>query len=260
LIGNPLILMTIMGILGYTKKTSLKTGFTVAQISEFSLILIAIGAHLGHVPPDVVMLVTMVGLITIFGSTYLVMYSDQIYSVLSPYLSIFERKRTKNENNRRKKTELIVFGAGDLSQPLLQHIKNEKIPHLIVDHDPDVIKKLHGKRMKTLYAEADNISLIEGVPFSEAKMTIITLTDIEAASTIAQLARSMNPEIIIIARARTALQAHELYDQDVDYVITPTIRASQYVVDLFEKNSFSREKYEAKRKHHLDLLTLVKGR
>ena len=46
LIGNPLILMSIMGILGYKKKTSLQTGFTVAQISEFSLIVIALGAKM----------------------------------------------------------------------------------------------------------------------------------------------------------------------------------------------------------------------
>jgi Kef-type K+ transport system membrane component KefB len=53
LIGNPIILMIILGIFGYRKKTALKTGLTIAQISEFSLIIVALGVKLGHVNSQV---------------------------------------------------------------------------------------------------------------------------------------------------------------------------------------------------------------
>ncbi|EKE05461.1 MAG: hypothetical protein ACD_19C00284G0003, partial [uncultured bacterium] len=54
LIGNPLIVMTLMGILRFNKKTGFLSGLTVAQISEFSLILVALGYKLGHVDEKVI--------------------------------------------------------------------------------------------------------------------------------------------------------------------------------------------------------------
>jgi len=51
LIGNPLIVLVIMGAMGYRKRTGFLAGLTVAQISEFSLIFVAMGVGLGHVGP-----------------------------------------------------------------------------------------------------------------------------------------------------------------------------------------------------------------
>ena len=92
LIGNPLIVIALMGLLGYTKRNSFLAGLTVAQISEFSLILIALGVKVGHVTSEILSLVTAVGLITITGSTYLILYADKIYPYLSRGLSLFEKK------------------------------------------------------------------------------------------------------------------------------------------------------------------------
>jgi hypothetical protein len=47
LIGNPLIVMAIMGYMGYRKRTGFLAGLTVAQISEFSIIFVAMGWRWG---------------------------------------------------------------------------------------------------------------------------------------------------------------------------------------------------------------------
>src|SRR3989339_1126761 len=95
LIGNPLVIMVLMGMLGYTKRNGFLTGAALAQISEFSLILIVLGVNSGYIPAEVVSIVTLIGLITIAGSTYLILYSGKIYPAISKYLSIFERKGIK---------------------------------------------------------------------------------------------------------------------------------------------------------------------
>ena len=89
LIGNPLIVMIIMKYFGYTKRTGFFAGLTVAQISEFSIILVALGVSVGHLTSEILSMVTMIGLITITGSTYLILYSNSIYQRISKYLSIF---------------------------------------------------------------------------------------------------------------------------------------------------------------------------
>lgn len=82
LIGNPLIVMIIMGCMGYERRTSLFAGLTVAQISEFSLILVALGVSLGHIENKILSLVTMVGIVTIFCSSYMILNSQKIYDKL----------------------------------------------------------------------------------------------------------------------------------------------------------------------------------
>ncbi|MEQ9449473.1 MAG: cation:proton antiporter, partial [Rhodospirillaceae bacterium] len=117
LIGNPLIVLIIMGLMGYRKRTGFLAGLTVAQISEFSLIFMAMGVTLGHVTERAVGLVTMVGLVTITVSVYMIMYSHQLYGLLSPILSPFERDEPVREIETREPSteqphDAIVFGLG----------------------------------------------------------------------------------------------------------------------------------------------------
>lgn len=92
LIGNPIIVMIIMGIMGYRRRTGFMAGLTVAQISEFSLIVAAMGLSLGHITPEVMGLITLVGVLTIFASTYMILYSGPLYNLLSTPLKIFEKR------------------------------------------------------------------------------------------------------------------------------------------------------------------------
>ncbi|KNC67436.1 sodium:proton exchanger, partial [Pseudoalteromonas rubra] len=97
LIGNPIIVMVIMGLMGYRKRTGFLAGLTVAQISEFSLIFMAMGLTIGHVTADSLGLVTLVGLITIAMSVYMITYSHGLYNKLERWLSVFERDKPFRE-------------------------------------------------------------------------------------------------------------------------------------------------------------------
>ena len=103
-----------MGFLGYRSRTGFLAGLTVAQISEFSLILIALGVTLGHVPQEILSLVTLIGIITIGVSAYLITFSDKLYEKFAPYLKIFERKHLYEKkltlHRKKKKYDIILVG------------------------------------------------------------------------------------------------------------------------------------------------------
>ncbi|MEK7138120.1 MAG: cation:proton antiporter, partial [Patescibacteria group bacterium] len=92
LVGNPIIVFILMGFMGYRKRTSFFAGVTTAQISEFSLILAALGLKLGHISESVVALITAVGVVTITLSSYLIIHNEKIFHHLSPLLSVFEKQ------------------------------------------------------------------------------------------------------------------------------------------------------------------------
>src|SRR3989344_5436341 len=79
LIVNPLIVLAIMFALKFRNRTSFLASIITAQISEFSLILVAVGASLGHLSSGHVALVSAVGIVTITLSSYMILYGDKIY-------------------------------------------------------------------------------------------------------------------------------------------------------------------------------------
>ena len=97
LIGSPLIVMAITGYMGYRKRTSFLSWLTVAQISEFSIVFVAMGISLGHIGVEALGLTTLVGLVTITVSPYMMLYSQPLYAQLAPWLGMFEHKRPFRE-------------------------------------------------------------------------------------------------------------------------------------------------------------------
>src|SRR5690606_30838368 len=96
LLVKPFIVLATMSALRYPVRVGLPTGLTMAQISEFSLILAALRYGLGHLDSETVSLITVVGLITITGSSYLIMYSRRIRDLLEPRLAMFDRTGTRS--------------------------------------------------------------------------------------------------------------------------------------------------------------------
>lgn len=180
LIGNPLIVMIIMGYMGYRKRTGFLAGLTVAQISEFSLILAALGFNLGHLDTETVGLVTLVGLITISISTYLILYSHQIYAKISPALSIFERKVPYREQaldalHPPEKTDVIVFGLGRLGMVIAQSLQQKGLNVLGIDFDPEFVHRSAEHHIPTRYGDAEDPEFISNLPLTEAKWVVGTL-------------------------------------------------------------------------------------
>jgi Kef-type K+ transport system membrane component KefB len=182
LIGNPIIVLIIMGIMGYRKRTSFLAGLTVAQISEFSLIFAALGLAVGHITEEVVGLITLVGLITIGLSTYLILYSHQIYEIISPALGIFQRKIPFRENGIKsvkiKKYELIIIGMGRFGTRLSEMLdEHPEINYLGIDFDPSVIKRYRLKGKDIVYGDIEDPELLGHIPFQETKLIVNTVPD-----------------------------------------------------------------------------------
>ncbi|MBS4012975.1 MAG: cation:proton antiporter [Bacteroidetes bacterium] len=186
LVGNPLIVLIIMGIMGYRKRTSFLAGLTVAQISEFSLIFVGLGLAVGHINDEIVGLITLVGLITIGLSTYLILYSHQIYDFISPALKIFQRKIPYRELNYKLEIpsnfDIIIFGLGRFGgniADMLDH--NPEISYLAVDFDPEIVKQNKEKGRTIIYGELDDPEIIEQIPLEKTKCIISTVRDSDAS-------------------------------------------------------------------------------
>ena len=229
LIGNPLIVLIIMGLMGYRKRTSFLAAVTSAQISEFSLILAAVGLKLEHLTEPAVSLITAVGIITITLSTYMIIYGEEIFRRLSPYLLIFERKKTKEDESFIKEFNkpIILIGCHRTGQSIAYNLPKEDL--LIIDFDPDVITQLKKRGFDYLFGDIADLEIMEKANLNKAKLIISTSPDLEDNLTLLSEMKNVATKPKIVVRARTENEAKILYQNNADYVLLPHFTAGQYL-------------------------------
>ena len=235
LIGNPIIVFVLMILLGYRSRTSFLAGLTVAQISEFSLILMSLGFKVGYLSKDAVIIVTTVGIITITASTYLIMYGNNIFNAFAKYLHPFERKKlieNLEHRNLSKKYDLILFGCHRMGFSILNKIKKQKI--LVVDFDPEVIKKLKKGGIEAVYADANDNEIVNELAFLKPNFVISTIPNLENNKLILKSFRRFNPHAVIFSTCKHTNDCIELYKHGCDYVAYPEILAAQKITDYME--------------------------
>jgi len=251
LVGNPLIVIFLMGRLGYSKSTGFMAGLTVAQISEFSLILIALGVKVGHLTNEILSFVTIIGLITIAGSTYMIMYSDKIYPFLSKYLSIFERKKIKEKNISEKNYEYVLFGENRIGFSIMKSFMNMKKDYLVVDFNPERVKKLCSKGVSCIYGDVSNVEFLDELKLHKAKLIVSTIPEKEVNLTLLNLIHKRNKEGILIVTARHISDAFDLYKAGADYVILPHFLGGEYTAKIIERAKENKKVYREEKEKQI---------
>ncbi len=178
LVGNPLIVMVIMGLMGYRKRTGFLAGLTVAQISEFSLIFMAMGMSLGHLSKESLGLVTLVGLITIAMSVYMITYSHGLYSKLEPWLNIFERSKPYRELAIEKQPfsqqpyDIVLFGLGRYGKAIAHYLQQAGYRLLAIDFNPDEVRRWRKQGHLVMYGDASDHAFLGDLPLQGVKWVV----------------------------------------------------------------------------------------
>lgn len=248
LVGNPLIVMVIMGFMGFRKRTGLFAGLTVAQISEFSLIFIAMGITVGHVGQAELSLVTLVGLITISLSVYMITYSQTLYRVLEPVLGVFERKVAHREdeyaasNDTHKSYDVVIVGMGRFGCHIADFAIEKGYSVLAIDFDPDNVRQLNEQGRPAIYGDVSDLEFVEKMPVgkrwvvSTLPTDAIGVTHMDPRLTLLQGLRERNYTGHIAIAANNRHDAERLQQQPIDLVLLPFKDAAEQVIyKMFDK-------------------------
>jgi len=254
LVGNPLIVMFLMKYLGYTKRNGFLAGLTVAQISEFSIILIALGISVGHLSSEILSLVTMVGLITIAGSTYMIVYSNKIYPWISNYLNFFENKGNPNEKKIKQNAEAILFGYNRIGFNILRSFKKISKSYMVVDYNPEIISSLTRHKVPSVYGDAYDLEFLSELPLKKVKLVVSTIPDAETNMILIETIRAVNKDAIIIVTAHQIEDALLFYRKKATYVLTPHFLGGAYVAKMIENLEMDKKDYKKEKEKHIEML------
>ncbi|MFN2395557.1 MAG: cation:proton antiporter [Bacteroidales bacterium] len=234
LIGNPIIVMIILGQMGYRKRTGFLAGLNVAQISEFSLILAALGLSMGQIDEETLGLITLVGLITIGMSTYLIMYSHQIYEFVAPALRIFEKSNPYSEVGKaaaeKDQYDIIIFGLGTYGNNIARSLEENGFKVFGVDFDPRAVKRWNRKGRPAQYGDADDPELMEILP-GDTQCMISTLPDKQINLALIKYLKEFKYKGKIAVTSYYGRTAKELELAGADLILLPFVDASENIVE-----------------------------
>ncbi|MEX1201147.1 MAG: cation:proton antiporter family protein [Methylophaga sp.] len=244
LIGNPLIVLAIMGYMGYRKRTGFLAGLTVAQISEFSLIFMAMGVSLGHITNSALGLVTLVGLVTIALSVYMITYSHTLFRWCEPLLGLFERHQAFREQTddqqlpSQQQYDVIIFGLGRYGAVITERFQAEGKRVLAVDFNPDVVKRWRQRGFDIMYGDASDMDFIEMLPLQTVQWVICAMPQHDLGVT------HEDPRIVLLDalkrqhyQGKVAVSTHFTHDiaslqqHGADIVLQPYHDAAEQAVE-----------------------------
>jgi len=257
LIGNPIIVIILMNLLGYKRKTAFMAGLTVAQISEFSLILAALAYSLGHINQEIVSLITLVGIITITGSTYLILYADHIYLKVEWLIKFINfRKTTKRERSMENKPcDTIIFGFDRVGIDFVRAVEKINKNYIVVDFNPTAISKLQNQNIPFRYGDAEDIEFLEELGLKNTKLIISTIPDFNSNLLLVRTYRRVNPVGIILVISHDIDHARELYLAGASYVIMSHYLGAHHASLMIERYGFNSHEFERERNLHLQKLS-----
>lgn len=256
-IGNPLIVMFIMGIMGYHRRTSFLASVTVAQVFEFSFIVMAMGLSLGHITNNEVAIVTVVGVVTMLASTYLIMKNHQIYAKIERYLKFFERGRTKESafsTKKEYKGHIVLIGCDRTGKSLLPHFKKSDDKLLILDFNPSVVEHLLRDGHDAIYGDISDAETVSLLGLENAKLIISTVDNQEDNLIILENIKNASPKPISIFIATSPHEALIFYENGADYVIVPQTVGGEHLGHIISSHGVDRDYFKKLRERHFDRL------
>lgn len=253
LIGNPVIVIILMNLLGYKRKTGFMAGLTVAQISEFSLILAALGFNMGHLSKEILSLITLVGLVTIAGSTYLILYADALYPRLENFLKLLELKKQKKKERgaENEQYEFVLFGYDRVGDDFVRSFQALQKPYLVIDFNPSSIERLQKEGVPFRYGDAEDVEFLQELDFSRVRMVVSTIPDFKTNVLMVKHVIDENAHAIVIVLSHDIAHAEALYDAGATYVIMPHYLGARYGSQMIMRLGLDKQEFNEERERHL---------
>lgn len=255
IIGNPLIVLILMSIMGFKSRPSFLTGISIAQISEFSLILMAVGVSTGIIPQIIMSIVALVAVITFTVSSYMIIYDEQIYrlfkNIVKPFEKLAIRKLHFEHTPGAVKYDVILCGCNRVGTGVIESAQKLKKKILVIDFNPEVVHKLAKENIHALYGDIGDVEILERIAKYKPELVISTVPDAADNKLLLQKMKK-HKKIKMILTANNTEEALDLYCEGADYVLLPHQLGRDHIALILREKTKNIAKLEQERERHIE--------
>jgi len=249
------VLITI--ILGYPLRTTIITGLALSQVGEFSFVLSKLGVEYTLLSDDIYQAFLAVSIITMGITPFLInaSYKPADFIVKKASETVFGMKLVQGfcsgSLEEKKCVEpdmrdhLIVVGFGFSGKTISKAAKAAGIPYIILETNPDIVKREKTKGEQIQYGDATLGAVLEHAGIKNARVIVVGISDAAATRKIVEKAKELNPNICVIAKVRDLQEMKRLNALGADEIIPEEYETSvEIFVRLMEKYLVPKENIE----------------
>jgi Kef-type K+ transport system membrane component KefB len=247
---KPAITLLLLRTTGYQARTSFLTATSLAQLSEFSLIIGMIGVTAGVLDDALFSTVILATIITMSVTPYLINYKDSLYRFFRyPIRSLgFLPVKEILSYEDKKKKEILLIGSHRMGGAMMEELLEQKDKLLVVDYNPEVIGVLMEKRIACVYGDVCSPDMLEKIDLKGMKLVISTIPDYEQTKYLLKKIKELSPKTKVVVVGGRISETLKLYEAGADYVVTPKILAGHELVGIIH-NKKGGDLKKAKKKH-----------
>ncbi len=233
------LFMLVCSFFGYKKRPSFLTSVSLAQVSEFSLIIVTQGLYMGHVSSEIFSITVLLAIITIATTSYFIKYENWIYRKLANALTIFERTvkykgHSLEHFGEKEKYEVVLCGYNRIGYSIFKTLQKLGRHMLVVDYNPETVRELIHKKVPCIYGDVGDMEVLERIKLKKIKMVVSTVPELQDNLMILKRVKEVNKKAIIYVTANQIDEALKLYDAGADYVILAHFLGGEHVSVLIE--------------------------
>lgn len=218
-----LVTFLILNLFGHRTRTSFYVAVSLTQVSEFSLIMLALVAGEGYIDQNVVSIITIVAMISISISAYMMVYVEDFYSHMR---KLFKRLEIRKNNfkiikDEAKDLDAVIFGFDRIGHEFVDVFKKLDYKYLVIDINPTYIERAIESGATAIYGDAEDLGFLEENNILLSKMIISTIPNFKTNLYLVENYKKKNKDGIIIAIAQDEAKSKALYEAGANYVIMP---------------------------------------
>ncbi|MFB6145395.1 MAG: cation:proton antiporter [Candidatus Nanohaloarchaea archaeon] len=212
----------------FTPETSFRSALNLTQVSEFSLVLAALAFSQGLVGSEIVGLISLVTVMTMATSSYLIIFSGRIKQFAEPLLERLDSEEKKDIDMKSLENHALVIGYDEVTRHLLPVLEQDFDDVVVVDSDPEDIDELARSDYKFIYGDFRHGDIRKAASLQKADFIISVVPDFEVNREIVEYT-GLEPTVFV--KADSIEQAGELYDMGAHYVMIRNILTGEKMKD-----------------------------
>ena len=196
----------------YSLHTALVISASLAQIGEFSFILVALGVSLGLIPPQAQGLVVAGALLSITINPF-------VFGAVEPLSRWLRARRGMAEALERPAGEIaelppgvgedvvsdhvVVVGSGRVGGPVVRELLEHGIPCVVVEQNREIAEKQRARGLPVIYGDATRPEVMAHAHLERARLVIVAAPDAFQARAILALCFQLNPGLEVLVRTHS---------------------------------------------------------
>ena len=217
MIGNFWIMFYLIDREGFSVETSFLGSINMVQVSEFSLVVGALALTQGFIGPDILGYLTLMALLTMTASTYIIMYNHAIYERLEPWFRRFESDDGIDKSIQTYEDHAVAIGYDGITESALPVLEDRYGDAVVIDRQTDHIGELKDEgRYDHIFGDFRHTEVRKASGLKRAAFVLSSTVQREINEALLDEVRD---DAIVFVEADNDEDARALYEMGATYVI-----------------------------------------